>query len=204
MKLRKAMAFAVVATGLTTTTNAQESVHNTAFTINGLQHNISQSAIDPALVASFFRLDPECESICIAPLTKIVGVKTMAEPDVIAFMADEVASGRGLIIDSRSPEDRLRGYLPASVNVPSRLISPENPLLEDIMMALGATVEDGVFAFDAAMPLLVYDAGPMESDAATLINSLIKQGYPTHAIRYYRGGMLVWTALGLTTEGISK
>lgn len=207
MKSRAVTLAAVIGAYFATASIAQvnESVHEASFSYNGQDKVIAQAdRIDGAKVAALYRLPADCEGICIAPMTEIAGVKTIAEPDVIAFMADQVATGRGLIIDSRPPAERLAGYLPTSVNVPARLISPDNPLLDDILLALGATVQDGTFTFETAMPLLVYDAGPMKSDATALINSLIKQGYPDNAIRYYRGGMLVWTALGLTTEGTTE
>ena len=54
--------------------------------------------------------------------------------------------------------------------------------------------------FSDAMPLMIFDDGPTTSDATALITQLIAAGYPADKMSYYRGGMLVWTALGLNTE----
>lgn len=84
--------------------------------------------------------------------------------------------------------------------MPTSLVQPENPYLSDIMLALGARSFEGTLNFSDAMPLIIFDDGPTTLDAPALITQLLGQGYPADKISYYRGGMLVWTALGLNTE----
>ena len=125
---------------------------------------------------------------------------TIGEREVIAFVSNFVSSGEGLLIDSREPENRNAGFIPASVNVPVSLVQPGNPFMADIMQAMGARSFEGTLNFSDAMPLVIFDDGPTTSDAAALIAQLVAAGYPTEKLSYYRGGMLVWTALGLNTE----
>ncbi|MDG1867021.1 MAG: rhodanese-like domain-containing protein [Yoonia sp.] len=127
-------------------------------------------------------------------------VQTVGEREVISFVADQVANGSGLLIDSRNAADRTSGFITASVNVPGKLLLPENPFLNDIMQAMGARSFKGSLNFADALPLMVFDYGPSTTNAPNLINSLLALGYPAEKISYYRGGMLVWTALGLNTE----
>jgi hypothetical protein len=42
-------------------------------------------------------------------------------------------------------------------------------------------------------------SGPATQDAAALIFDLLAAGYPPEKINYYRGGIQVWTTLGLST-----
>ncbi|MDG1069824.1 MAG: hypothetical protein P8P40_15830 [Sulfitobacter sp.] len=47
---------------------------------------------------------------------------------------------------------------------------------------------------------MVYDNGPSQNDAGVLIAHLLEVGYPPEKIRYYRGGMQVWSVLALTVQ----
>lgn len=176
-----------------------------SFTYQGQQKNISQaSSADTATMARFYDLRDGCEGLCIAPDIAANDVETITENTVIAFMANELSNGTGLLIDSRLPSDRALGYLPASASIPHTLVTPENPLLPEILKALGARSLLGAFNFSDAMTLVVFDAGPTTMDAHHLVNALIAAGYPADKIKYYRGGMQVWATLGLTTEGLSS
>ena len=104
------------------------------------------------------------------------------------------------MIDSRNAADRTSGFITASVNVPGKLLLPENPFLNDIMQAMGARSFEGSLNFADTLPLMIFDDGPSTTDTPNLINSLLALGYPAEKISYYRGGMLVWTALGLNTK----
>jgi hypothetical protein len=142
--------------------------------------------------------------LCIAPDIAATGIETITENAVIAFMANDVATGTGLLIDSRDHTDRALGFLPTSANMPHSLVTPDNPLLPEIFEALGARSLLGAYNFSDAMTLVVFDAGPTTMDAHNLINALVAEGYPNEKIKYYRGGMQVWSTLGLTIEGTSS
>ena len=192
-----------VGAGLTTSLLAQSSpeIMNAAFMINGVEKNIDQAVtLDAAQVGAFHKPSPNCGPLCIAPLSAASNVPTVGEREVINFVASVVSVGEGLLVDSRTPQDRAAGFIPASVNVPHNLVQPENPYMDDILQALGARAFEGTLNFSDAMPLVIFDDGPTTNDAPTLIAGLIEAGYPSDKLSYYRGGMLVWTALGLNTE----
>ncbi len=129
---------------------------------------------------------------------------------MIAFVTDRVTQGTGILLDGRSPQERTLGHIATSVNVPLALVSPDNPYFNRILEALGAQAtgnnvrsaghDFAGYDFANAMPLVVFDAGPTTNDAAALIDALVVAGYPTDKIKYYRGGMQVWVALGLSFE----
>lgn len=203
MFLRKTTAALAAALGMGSALLAQSNpeIIEAAFTLGGVEKSFGQSqTIDAALIAKFQTFDPLCGAICISPLEAAAGVQTVGEREVISFVATQVSAGAGLLVDSREPDDRAVGFIPASVNVPTSLVQPDNPYLADIMLALGARSFESTLNFSDAMPLIIFDAGPTTSEATDLITQLIAQGYPASKISYYRGGMLVWTALGLTTE----
>lgn len=191
-----------VGAGLTSSLLAQSNpeIMNAAFMINGVEKNINQAVtLDAAQLGAFHKPGPNCGPLCIAPFSAAGNVPTVGEREVINFVANVVSAGEGLLVDSRTPQDRAAGFIPASVNVPQNLVQPENPYMADILQALGARAFEGTLNFSDAMPLVIFDDGPTTSDALTLVAGLIGAGYPSEKLSYYRGGMLVWTALGLNT-----
>lgn len=204
MKSRIAGAVALIGAISASAVSAQQTT-GASFTFQGQEKTISQaSRIDGQAVSRFYDLGAGCDGLCIAPDSAAAGVETITENAVIDFMANEVASGTGLLIDSRDQSARALGFLPTSANMPHVLFTPDNPLLSEIFTALGARSLLGAYNFTDAMTLVVYDAGPTTLDAHNLINAMIAEGYPTDKIKYYRGGMQVWSSLGLTIEGTSS
>lgn len=203
MKLRTyATALAACAAfGTSIFAQANERVIQASFTFNGVKKQINQAvALDLNEVSGFFRPDAACQPFCIAPMQAAAQITTIDEREVINFLSQTVAAGGGLLIDSRTPEARARGYISASVNVPTDLIGSDNPYQAQIMQALGARAFEGSYNFADALPLVIFDDGPTGNDAGAFITTLLEVGYPAEKISYYRGGMLVWTALGLNTE----
>lgn len=172
------------------------------FTFNGQEITISRSATLPA--DSFdvvSRAYSDCPAPCLSPMIVASDVATLGELDVIEFLSGPVEDGDGLLIDARLPADRQAGgFIPASVNIPSATVAPENPYRDEIFLALGVEQFQGIFSFDAALSLVVFDDGPATQDAPTFITDMVEAGYPPEKISYYRGGMQVWTTLGLTTQ----
>lgn len=201
--LTVALAGAIAASDASAQTSAGAA--DASFTYQGREMTIAQAPrADAIAVTRFYELHGGCDGLCIAPETAAAGVTTISENAVIDFITGPVAGGTGLLIDSRLPSERALGFLPTSVSLPFSLISEDNPLLPEILVALGARSFEGALNFSDAMPLVVFDAGPTTMDAPKFINAMIAAGYPADKIQYYRGGMQVWSTLGLTTEGTSS
>lgn len=203
MLSRKSAAVLTVAVGLGTSVGAQSDdlAQKASFVFNGTQKNIQQANTPNASeVAAYLKPQEDCAPLCLTPVAYSDVVPTLGEVEVIDFLTSAVSSGKGLLIDSRMPEDRAHGFIAGSVSVPHVLVSPDNPYLPDIMQALGARSFEGMLNFSDALPLVIFDDGPSTMDAPQLISALLDAGYPSDKISYYRGGMLVWTALGLNTE----
>ncbi|SIO13487.1 rhodanese-like domain-containing protein [Vannielia litorea] len=144
-------------------------------------------------------LAENCPPACIQPNAAAEGVATVGELEVISFLEAEVAGGTGLLLDSRMPDVYLKGTIPGAVNVPYTTLDPKNPYRKEILKALGAVEgPDGSWNFDGAMSLTMFCSGPWCDQSARAITSLASAGYPADKLRYYRGGLQVWSLLGLT------
>lgn len=172
-----------------------------SFIFNGERIKISRDNPQAAEFAMRFAAAPgSCGAPCIAPMLAAEGVPTLDEIGVLTFLVENVAGNTGLMVDARLPEDRAFGFIPGTVSLPHITVAPDNAFKGDILLALGAREFDGVYNFSDARELLVYDAGPSSDDAGQLVRNLLAAGYPREMIRYYRGGMQVWSVLGFSID----
>lgn len=190
-------ATAVGITAVTSTTSLHAQEAKVSFIFNGERIKIDRENGQAARFAATFASTGEtCGAACIAPMQVAEGVMTFDEVQVLAFLVDVVADNQGLMVDARGPADRARGFIPGSVSLPHSTLGAENGYRADILSALGARELDGALNFADVRTLLVYDTGPSSNDAGLLVQSLLAVGYPTDKIKYYRGGMQVWSVLG--------
>lgn len=171
------------------------------FIFDGTRINIEAASPDASKYASIFAsLTPSCDPDCITAPSVADGIETVIEPQVLDFLVSAVGRNEGLLVDARMPDDRRIGFIPGSVSLPHETLAPENEFQKEILKALGARAFEDVFNFADAQKLVVFDNGPTQNDAALLIAHLLEAGYPSENIRYYRGGMQVWSVIGLTVQ----
>jgi len=170
-------------------------------TINGQQITIGRIQ-DQAnqITGEFARTSRPCPPFCIHPMSAGEGVATLGELEVIAFLETKVATGEGILIDSRLPVFFQAGTIPGAVNVPFSILEAENPYRNDIMRALGATGTPDAFDFSGALDLLLFCNGPWCDQSPRAIRNLLAAGYPAAKISYYRGGMQDWLLMGLSVQ----
>lgn len=172
-----------------------------SFVFNGERIKIARDNPDAARFAlQFAASGGTCGGPCIAPMQIAPGIATLGEIEVLDFLVNEVAVNQGLMVDARKPADRAKGYIPGSVSLPYSTIAPTNSFRSDIMQALGAREFAGVYNFTDARSLLIFDNGPSSDDAGKLVANLLEAGYPAELLRYYRGGMQVWSLLGFSID----
>ncbi len=167
----------------------------------------------------------KCPPFCIQPDTPAEGVTHVGEYEVIEFMTEKVNPGSGVMIDARVPSWHKKGTIPGSVNIPFTVFDklPTDPELGKALTYLGATRREGVgsfmrgvekqmakmgigdneyltgyWDFTNAKDVLLWCNGPWCGQSPRAIHGLVKVGYPTEKIFYYRGGMQSWEMLGLT------
>ena len=185
--------------GITPSLSSVEVIHNgKPVTIERNQDNKNTIAADYALTSR------PCPPFCIRPIKLAPGVETIGELEMLDYL---VAAGKPdsdiLVIDSRTPDWVAKGTIPGSVNIPWTLLKEDtsNPItiagiLQD---RFGALDEDQLWNFSNVKTLVLFCNGMWCGQSPRNISTLLKYGYPADKIKWYRGGMQNWQALGLTT-----
>lgn len=172
-------------------------------TVNGQSVVISRIQDgENALTGPYALTSRPCPGSCLQPVTAAPGVAPAAELEVLAFLRDQAATGRGLLIDTREPSAFTTGAIPGAVNVPSATLEASNPFRNEILKALGATQDGsgGQWDFSGALNLLFYCDGPWCASAPDTVRGLVAAGYPAAKLSYYRGGMQSWHLMGLNVQ----
>lgn len=145
-----------------------------------------------------------CPPFCIKPIKLAPGVETIGELEMIDYLvAASKPKSNVLVIDSRTPNWVAKGTIPGSVSIPWTLLKEDtsDPLtIAGILeQRFGAKDEDGLWNFAAVKTLVLFCNGAWCGQSPANIKTLLKYGYPADKIKWYRGGMQNWHALGLTT-----
>ena len=159
---------------------------------------------DNTIVADYALTSRPCPPFCIRPIELVPGVETIGELEMLDYL---VAAGKPgskiLVIDSRTPDWVAKGTIPGSVNIPWTLLKEDtsNPItiagiLEE---RFGAIDENELWNFSEVKTLVLFCNGMWCGQSPRNIKTLLKYGYPANRIKWYRGGMQNWQALGLTT-----
>lgn len=127
-------------------------------------------------------------------------VETLGELEMIDYLKQFSAGDDSIIvIDSRTEAWVKRsGLIPGAVNIPfTEFKSTENA--RDIMEDQFDVLTGETFDFSNAKTLVMYCNGVWCGQSPTAIKKLLSMGYPAAKIKYFRGGMQNWKALGLNT-----
>jgi rhodanese-related sulfurtransferase len=153
------------------------------------------------LTFDFARTSRPCPPFCAQPMQVAEEVKTIGEVELFAFMQNELASGKGVLIDSRTPDWHRRGTIPGSINLPYTTLNPaqgaDEITLEESLARLGVTPGLSGWDFSRAKILVLWCNGPWCGQSPSAIRGLLGIGYPSEKLRYYRGGMQLWRIMGL-------
>ncbi len=125
----------------------------------------------------------------IRPMVPTPGVTPVGELEVIAALQDPAY----VVVDSRSVETQYGGTIPGSINVPYDKIA-------DRLDEVGCERTSAGWSCEQALNVVLYCNGPNCGQSPTAMASMVEAGFPATKIFYYRGGMLAWTSLGLTTR----
>ncbi len=179
---------------------------------------------DNVLTGGFAKTSRKCPPYCIHPIKIADGVQTVGELEVLDFISNQVNNGLGMMIDARIESWYLKGTIPSSINIPFTVFSESNSklVLSAALSKLGVrkkstksfitsiweslqriiknnnSVKQSYWDFSEAKQILLWCNGAWCDQSPRAIANLIKLGYPTEKILYYRGGMQSWVMLGLT------
>ena len=125
----------------------------------------------------------------LQPLIPLPGVRPVAEIEVLHALNDP----KTMVIDMRDEDAPLEATIPNSYHIPFNE-------LEDRMDEMGcARQAKGPWNCTQAAHIVAFCNGPVCPQSPAGIASMVRAGFPADRISYYRGGMMDWEAVGLTT-----
>ena len=122
------------------------------------------------------------------PLVPVKGVHPVAEIEIIAALGD----AGSVVVDMRDTNDRVKGTIPGSIGIPYTEVASR-------MNELGCTKAGAKWNCAKAKKVYAFCNGPACPQSPMAIRAMTRDGFPADKIYYYRGGMLDWDALGLTS-----
>jgi rhodanese-related sulfurtransferase len=141
------------------------------------------------ITGEWARTSRPCPNFCIQPMTPAPGVTTIGELELIEFLKDPQA----LVVDGRTRPEFEAATIPGAVSVPYNQAA-------DRLGELGCIPDFEGFECPEDVPsVALFCNGPWCGQSPTAARRMIEAGYPAEKLFYYRGGMQVWQALGLTT-----
>ena len=124
----------------------------------------------------------------LQPLVPEPGIVPVTEIEVLNAIGD----ANTILIDMRTQEWFIDATIPGAVNIPYTEVAMR-------MDELGCSRIGGVWDCSGAKKVVGFCNGPVCPQSPTAMKAMIRDGFPAEKIAYYRGGMLDWDALGLTT-----
>ena len=121
-------------------------------------------------------------------LIPVPGVHPTTEIEVIAALGDRDA----LVVDMRDSNDRVKGTIPGSIGIPYTEVAAR-------LNELGCSKTASGWDCAGAKKVFAFCNGPTCPQSPMAIRAMTRDGFPADKIYYYRGGMLDWDALGLTS-----
>ena len=157
------------------------------------------------VIPAFAKTSRPCPPFCIQPMQLAPGVETLGEREIIDYLS-RMSQGDDsiLVVDSRTPDWVEKGTIPGAVNIPWTALNPAkgaDPIsIAEIMEdQFNASSLEGLWDYSQAKTLVLFCNGMWCGQSPNNIKTLLKFGYPSHKIKWYRGGMQNWSNLGLTT-----
>jgi len=141
-----------------------------------------------------------CPPFCIEPM-KIQGVNTLGELEVLAFI-DKLKEKKGrLLIDVRENNLYDKETIPGAINLPLSMLKDGSKYQGEVLRLLGAKLKksNNKWSFKKAQKLLIFGDSASTPEAVKSLKTLLRLGYPSDKLYFYRGGVSSWKALGLTT-----
>jgi len=142
-----------------------------------------------------------CPPFCIQPM-HIENVLTVGELEVLSFIEKLKEKKARLLIDVRESAFYVQGSIPGSINLPFSMLKAKSKYQEEVLKLLGAT---GIkkssslkWSFKDAQSLLIFGNSITSDEASNAIKELLKLGYPSSKLLYYRAGLTSWKGLGLS------
>ena len=177
--------------------------------INRIQSNSNK------LAGPYTKTSRPCPPYCIQPISAGNGVETIGEIELLNIYKNDVEDDTALIIDVRGPEWYLIGSLPAAISAPydkvlKAINEGEYSDLESLIKSnkttkkfISSIQRSGSFTqIFGQNTLVIMCNGKWSSQSLQVIDALIKNGYPSEKIKWYRGGVQSWVSLGFSLHNL--
>ncbi len=157
--------------------------------------------VNNRLTDDYTKTSRPCPPFCVQPTHVFIGIQNIEELELLKFMQDKVARGKGIVIDARLKSWFELETIPSAINIPFPIMqNSTKEKAKRIFTLLGMTIDaDGTWNFSKVKELAVFDNGVWCGQAHRLISGFLKYNYPKSKIFYYRSGFQGWKLLGLTT-----
>lgn len=130
----------------------------------------------------------------LQPLVPLPGVQPVTEIEVLQALNDPGT----MLIDMRDEEGPPLPTIPNAFHIPYSEV-------EDRLDELGCVrVDKSRWDCNRAVKVITFCFGPMCVQSPAGIKRMVQAGFPVDKIAYYRGGMMAWQALGLTTVTVYR
>ena len=165
-----------------------------------MRNQNQKNTINPA----FAKTSRKCPPFCIRPFTTAKGVETIGELEVISY-AKKMSAGDSsiMLVDNRTADWHKKGTIPGAISVPftkiNRSKGADDLSIAESLELFGAVEGDSSWNFSKAKTLVMFCNGMWCGQSPLGISGIMGVGYPAEKIKWYRGGMQSWEALGLTT-----
>lgn len=124
----------------------------------------------------------------LQPLIPTEGVTLISERDMLHALNDK----EGMVVDMRLESHFYKETIPTAINIPYTDISIR-------MDEFGCQEKAEKWDCSKAKKVYAFCNGPACTQSPIGIRDMVRYGFPPEKIFYYRGGMLVWSAIGLNT-----
>ncbi|MED5534863.1 MAG: rhodanese-like domain-containing protein [Pseudomonadota bacterium] len=151
--------------------------------------SISFNSIEGPVTIRRFANDIMLVKGTVRPMVPVSGVTPVGELEVISALQDSDY----IVVDTRTKETQFGGTIPGTVNFPFNEIA-------DRLDELGCEGSAAGWNCQEALEVVLYCNGPNCGQSPRAMSAMVAAGFPATKISYYRGGMLAWTSLGLTTR----
>ena len=118
----------------------------------------------------------------------VKGINPITEIEMLHALNDKGA----IVVDMRVQEQYFQETIPTAINIPYGDI-------EVRLDELGCKELNGKWDCSNTPKVYGFCNGPVCAQSPIAMRAMVKNGFPAEKIYYYRGGMLTWSALGLTT-----
>lgn len=161
--------------------------------------------IDNTIHTDYAKTSRHCPPFCINPVRLTPNVETLGELELLQYLQKVGHDDSIMVIDSRNPASVAKGTIAGSVNIPwssydvnkgASDLDVESVFIDKFGVALD---KNDNWDFRHAKTLIIFCNGIWCGNAPNNIYFLLEQGYPTDKLKWYRGGMQTWHALGLST-----